>query len=86
MPRPAFQLRLDLTELGVENLTGEQAQPKIGRFAPVARLRLKGDDVQGPHIQLAGDATAFFQRGHRERDMGACLNQYPAVRVGIPEA
>jgi hypothetical protein len=38
------------------NLTGEQAQPEVGRFTAVARLRLEGDDVQGPDIQMAGDA------------------------------
>ena len=83
MPRPAFQLRLELPEFGVRNLTGELAQPEVGRFAAVARLRLKGDDVQGPDIHLAGDALAFLRRCHRERDMGACLNQQPAVRIVV---
>jgi hypothetical protein len=55
----------------------------MGRFAPLARLRLKGDHVQGPDIQWVGDALAFLRRGHGERDKGACLNQHPAERVVI---
>jgi hypothetical protein len=39
--------------------------------------------VQGPDIQLAGDALAFLRRGHRERDVGAGLNQQPAVRIAV---
>ena len=68
---------------GVRKLTGEQAQPEVGRFTAVAWLRLKGDDVQGPDIQMAGDTLAFLRRGHRERDMRACLNEQPTVRVVV---
>ena len=70
-------------QFGVRNLTGEQAQPEIGLFATVARLRLKGDHMQGPDIQLAGDAPASLRRCHGEHDKGARLNQQPAVRIVV---
>ena len=83
MPGPAFQLHLELPKFGVRKLTGELAQPEVGRFTTVARLRLKGDDVLGPDIQMAGDTLAFLSRLHRQRDMGARLNQQPAVWIVV---
>ena len=64
-------------------MTGELAQPEVGVFAAVARLRLEGDHMQGQDIQIAPHAPALLCRDHGERDKGACLNQQPAVGVVI---
>ena len=67
----------------MRNLTGELAQPEVGRFAAVARFRPEGDHALWQDIHRTPDAPASLRRCQWKRDVGAGLNQQPAVGVVI---
>jgi len=81
-PSP-LTLRLELPEFGVRNLTGDLAEPEVGRFTARARQRLESDHVLGQDIHLTGYARAYSEQFHRKRDVGICLKQQLAVRIVV---